>query len=378
MKKGVIQSEMLRYILIAVVTFIILTFSILVIKGCSDRRREADLIGFKSDISSSIEVIATRAGSIDRENYILPDNVDSICFLDINKKTEILETPLVDNYLFIKNSLEDQVEDNVFLLSNDLLVDTFSEEDLCFENYPYYLCVETPHSILDIMLEGLGKCATIHTNYTKFISDNKRDMDKYDLLVDGGFLVKDSEDHENYRDTLQVIPLAFVNNKTAYKQYPYLAYYGNLDDSKIETIMDRKSIDTVVIFRNNPYNEYNIDASHLVIDETLDNYLSYWTIIYDVTVVAYDNSNGALISSLFASFTNTPIIFINSSNLDQYKDLLDEKTINVIDEDDIDQNVIDYLQNSTNDITVRYFESNDLRLMNQNRILRLKSNIIIP
>ncbi len=380
-KKSQIQSELLRYILITVVAFLIIVFSIMLMRNLRERQREADLIGFKEDVSSSIEVIAARVGSVDREVFTLPEDIDLVCFLDLDKRDKILETPLVDKYVFIKDSLESESEQNVFLIANDILSDVFYEEDVCFENYPYYQCVEATYGTLDMLLEGLGSCATIHTNYSAFISDNKRNTSKYERIELGGFLAEDTDNPTNYRDILQIIPLAFVNSKDSYRQYPYVVYHGDIDDNKIRDLMDEKGINTTIIFRGADPGEYTLEEGgkyYTIIDENLDkdNYLSYWSTIYDVTLIGYNNQDGALIAGLFAAFTNTPLIFIDSSNLDDYKELLSGKNINVIDENSIDAQVIEYIEDLPY-TEVRYFDSSDLRILSQNRILELESGIII-
>ncbi len=377
MKKAQIQSELLKYILVTVVAFLIIVFSIILIRNLSEKKREAELVGFKSDIASSIEVIATRYGSVDREIFEIPEDIELVCFLDLSKREEILETPLVDKYIFMKDSLESEAAQNIFLIANDMLSDTLYDENVCFKSYPYYQCVETSFGQLDLLLQGLGSCTTIFTNYTAYISDNVRNSTIYDKIANGGFLAKDTEDHENYRDTLQIIPLAFVNNKDFYSPYPYLVYYGNIDDNKIKDILNNKGLNSVIIFRGKPYGEYTING-YTVIDDNLNNYFSYWDVIYDVTVVGYNNEDASLIASLFAAFTNTPLIFINNDNLNNYKEFLKGKTVNVIDENLIDNEVIDYIEDLKNDISPRYFDSDDLRILRQNRILKLESGIIIP
>lgn len=378
MDKAQIQSQVLKYILITVVSFLIIAFGVVVIKNFREEQREAELIAFRGDISG-IGVIATRVGSVDRETFIVPPPTKLICFLDLEKKNEILEMPLVDKYIFIKNSLESSASANVFLITNDVLDDAFYEEYLCFKEYPYYQCIETFHSQLDVFLEGVGDCTTIFTDISEFISYNKRNMSKYNKIEVGGFMAKDEEDHVNYRDLLQIIPLAFVNSRDeGYTQYPYVVYYGIIDDDDIEWIMDEKGINSVIIFRGWYDDEgYGIDGKW-VYDDILDNYFSYWDTIYDVTIIAYDNADGALITGLFAAFTNTPLIFINSGNLDDYKEFFKGKNINVVDENLIDSDVIDYIEDNLEVGKKRYFDSDDLRILTHNRILKLDSEIIIP
>lgn len=351
-------------------------------RGSSERRREAELIGFIGDIKGGVEVIATRVGSVDLETFTVPQDIESVCFLDLRNKDEILGTPLVEKYFFIKDSLETDAGQNIFLITNDILGDTFYEESICFENYPYHQCVDASLGTIDLFLEGLGSCTTIFTNYSGLISDNKRNISKYEKIDNGGFLAKDEENHANYRDLLQLVPLAFVNSREGeYRQYPYLAYYakdGVIDDTAIINIMNEKSIDTVIIFRGGipDPDGYPADGK-TVIDDTLDNYFSYWDIIYDVSIIGNNNEDGALITALFAAFTNTPLIFINSGNLGGYSEFLKGKNINVVDYGSMDSDVKNYIKNAP-DINARYFDSDDLRILKYNRILNLDAGIIIP
>lgn len=110
-----------------------------------------------------------------------------------------------------------------------------------------------------------------------------------------------------------------------------------------------------------------------------DDYLSYWNYLSEIVVVDYNNYADALMASVFASYKNAPIVFINKTNLYNYNQILDGKNVYVVGEVDADvslylaqyaQNVVrydtktllsEYLKNTRTDKVI-LLNPNDLNL----------------
>jgi len=99
-------------------------------------------------------------------------------------------------------------------------------------------------------------------------------------------------------------------------------------------------------------------------------YLKYWSSVDTIVVVDYDNYQSALMASTFASYINAPIIFINSSNLDSYKDLINNRTVYII--DNLDSSVNNYINSNAKE-TITYtlsdLQKEYVRLTNKDKII---------
>ena len=115
---------------------------------------------------------------------------------------------------------------------------------------------------------------------------------------------------------------------------------------------------------------------------TLDDvYFDFWDFYEYVVLVPSNETESALIAALFASFYNSPIIFVGKDNLEQYK----EKIINdgvtrqvyyIPSRDAMDSEVHNFIT-QTNNIAWIAYSSETLRDPNRrvNRIVKLISNV---
>ena len=104
-------------------------------------------------------------------------------------------------------------------------------------------------------------------------------------------------------------------------------------------------------------------------------YLKYWSSVDTIVVVDYDNYQSALMASTFASYINAPIIFINSSNLDSYKDLINNRTVYII--DNLDSSVNNYINSNAKE-TITYtlsdLQKEYIKLTNTDKIILVNPN----
>ena len=76
-----------------------------------------------------------------------------------------------------------------------------------------------------------------------------------------------------------------------------------------------------------------------------EDYPSFWLGIHSAVIVGRDNYQAALMASVFASLESIPVFLLDSSNLDPYKHLIDERKIYVIGE--LDAAVSDFINVNT-------------------------------
>ncbi len=154
------------------------------------------------------------------------------------------------------------------------------------------------------------------------------------------FLVSD----ENWRDVLSMVPVTTWKDGSGIHAYPSLIYHkesSNFDaDSSIHFLQQYEpghltTVGTTPASLNNlliaptptgaGMNNTNIDNINT------SDYFSYWSSFNSLVIVDYNNYKGALLASTLASEHNSPIIFVNSSNLSSYQSVINGKTIYTVD-----------------------------------------------
>ncbi|MEK6916528.1 MAG: hypothetical protein AABW92_02185 [Nanoarchaeota archaeon] len=122
---------------------------------------QASIDDFKLDFKYTVESISDSYGSRQKFQFTLPKKFTKICFVDSMKNGEFLINPgIIDNY-FIKLSVEDDAEYNVFLLTDKELEERFYVDNLDVKSD--YLCFENK-GLLEIWFEGLGDKACLIKN----------------------------------------------------------------------------------------------------------------------------------------------------------------------------------------------------------------------
>ena len=118
---------------------------------------------------------------------------------------------------------------------------------------------------------------------------------------------------------------------------------------------------------------YNIES------ESMDSYFDYWVDFNSVVLLGYDDRNAAVITSLFASYLNIPLIFVNEDNLPQLAAMINNKIVYIINKENMDENVIQYAETNAKNGEVVYYYEYDLRFNNElNPFRELSSQIDIP
>jgi len=177
----------------------------------------------------------------------------------------------------------------------------------------------------------------------KIISANEKDESKYEN--NPLFLVSDN----NWNDILKIIPLVAWNDNKRMRKYNFVVYDEGNDNNDIIKIMDNYSTNKAMSFNFN----FGGDATHDITQFDNSEYLSYWKIYDRVVLIDPDNDiKNKTIAALFAAKINTPLIFINKDNLNEYTGQIQHKRVYII--DSLDKEVINDLGDRQEELKKEY------------------------
>jgi len=93
----------------------------------------------------------------------------------------------------------------------------------------------------------------------------------------------------------------------------------------------------------------NLESNPQIITIEPEDYISYWNVTEGFIIVDYNDYATGLIASTFASYYNAPIFFIDSDNLNEYKDLINERQVALV--GSIDPSVVDFVDFNAENVT---------------------------
>ncbi len=200
------------------------------------------------------------------------------------------------------------------------------------------------------------------------------------------FLIADklSTQEDNWRDILRLVPVTMWRDQFGTHQYLYSVYYYTQDfeNSDVSFLLSTHGMEVANFYGELPpgIQEGPIPNSYYQVILTEEGeYFDYWQKYDTVVVLDYNNEELGLISALYASFLNSPIIFLNKDNLNEFEGIIKGKEIYLIlknPDDAIDQEVMDFLTNNATLKEPRY--SWDLRNPSTNPFYKLASSVLLP
>jgi PKD repeat protein len=264
---------------------------------------------------------------------------------------------------------------------SDDIVDSRKEVD----NYYYHEPGEYNVSLKVVSDEGaIGSTSEIVNVYTR----NEKSMEQ---LSDFVFFIRDN-DRENRQDIMRLIPVTTWKDVNGFNTIPYYVYYipgqdKTFTEEEVKGILDRHGkknayfFDDAEMYARCPdkceWGDYTIKTYRPgYIDEV---YFSFWKRYDYVVLVNPLEVDSSLIASLFAAFTNSPLIFIDKDNLNDYKDVLRNSDIKHVyyipSAISIDKEVRDFIV----ELNLGYviYSAQELRNPSRrvNRIIKLTSNV---
>ena len=223
--------------------------------------------------------------------------------------------------------------------------------------------------------------ATVARQYGQTV--NSKDMTKYTDKT--AFLISDKD----WRNVLSLVPITvWTNRDGSVSKYPLLIYHeetNSFDADSIIYFMQQYQPDRVVIVGNTPQALDNLLiaepevgaglTSNQITKVSTTNYHSYWSSNEYLVIVDYDNYEAGLMASVFASYHNIPILFVNSGNLNSYENLINGKVIYAV--GNLEASVTNYI--NSNALRVVSYTLSDLqkeyiRLTNSDKIILVNPN----
>jgi len=153
-KRGLIISQVFIYAISLVIIGIILIMGYKYISGTKDTIDKTDILLLKNKLTNDIESITSDFGSEKKVSYsILPST--ELCLVDKDN----VNINNLNDYPLIKDSLEDNIEKNAFLVGNSIF-ESFYIGELEI-NDPYFLCLKPVSGKINFVIEGKGNKALI-------------------------------------------------------------------------------------------------------------------------------------------------------------------------------------------------------------------------
>lgn len=150
-KKGEIYSSVIKYILMAFFSLIILVAGLKGVGFIRDRACNAELANLEIELSGIDKDI--RFGAKELKDFRIPCRTGQIYFFDLGKK---INPGDFNNLPLIKNALATGSSKNVFIVDRGKVKKSFYAGNMEII-YPYYMCLKPKFDKISFFAEGKGK-----------------------------------------------------------------------------------------------------------------------------------------------------------------------------------------------------------------------------
>jgi len=148
-----VSSQVFVYIMAAIIVAVVLFVGYRSVSTILAAAGKATIDTFKSDFSYAVEDASDSYGSRHKFEFTLPKKFDRICFVDsMNNGRFSINPDRIDNF-YIRLSVEDDAEYNVFLLKEEKIEERFYVPSL--DVLADYMCLDN-QGLLEVWLEGVG------------------------------------------------------------------------------------------------------------------------------------------------------------------------------------------------------------------------------
>jgi hypothetical protein len=252
-------------------------------------------------------------------------------------------------YPDINESVSNMLPENMFLITGQRVTDSRYVGNLCLPR-PYYKCIDTPTTLVRLLILGKKGCADIIKPLSELQVVNEKNETKYE--GNPIFVTEAPFDWGGKQNVIRVIPIAVTTDIEGIMDvYSYYVYFEQglnqpADEFLVDYLLDKHGSSEMRFFSNIGV-PGSLGLDPRVTHEPYTNYFSYWEVMRDVVIIdtAADHP-GALIGSLFASYMSAPLIFVDDVNLGSYYQILNRSTVYVV--DTVDPGVSTYIYNNAN------------------------------
>src|SRR3989338_4865813 len=165
LKRG-ISSQSFLYLLSLVVIALILVIGYKSAAIEKTAMQRSGLIQLQSNLMLDIKSISSDYGRFKKITYSAPKNLDEVCFVDLSKKDEVLNSKLISFYTLIKDSLAGNLDKNIFFIGDG----HSAYANFSIAHYPNMACFKKQDNKVEIGIEGLGNFSFI---FLEFITKAK-------------------------------------------------------------------------------------------------------------------------------------------------------------------------------------------------------------
>ncbi|MFH1225554.1 MAG: C25 family cysteine peptidase [Candidatus Diapherotrites archaeon] len=193
------------------------------------------------------------------------------------------------------------------------------------------------------------------------------------------FLVSDADWH----DVLQLVPVSIWTEGEEVHKNPAMIYHQEPEAFDAEsalhfmrqyppqrlTIVGETSqdLDNLLLLES----EYGAGLTEGQVQRISPaDYFSYWKAFDTVVLADYDDYEAALLASVYASYLNAPVIFVNGGNLDEYKNVIGGRHVIIVGGlDSATQNYINSDAKGSEQYSIEEMQKKYAELTNTNKLI---------
>lgn len=154
MKNGQAIGQVFIYVITIVLVSFLLLYGYRAITTFKDKADQISFLQFRNDLQNTIEVLTTDFGSVKVKDFSIPGNINTVCFVqsfpEIPDDISNLE---IDKYPIIKDSVKDQVNKNVFLISKNIEESFYTGKISLSDDF---FCFPVVRGKINLKMEGKG------------------------------------------------------------------------------------------------------------------------------------------------------------------------------------------------------------------------------
>ncbi|MBW3017016.1 hypothetical protein KY316_01480 [Candidatus Woesearchaeota archaeon] len=159
--KAQVQARVIIYVLAVFIAGTILLYGYTVVKGLLVTQEQVQLLDFEKQMKGEVKSSSFSFRDVKQDVFTLPANFDSICFANIDSAA-VLDF-IDDDYILIRDSVEDGVKRNVFLLSDGRMKYGFYTGKIGVNIYGEnnYGCLDVVNGNVKLRLKALGRQVSV-------------------------------------------------------------------------------------------------------------------------------------------------------------------------------------------------------------------------
>lgn len=185
-KRGQLGSEAFVYALTVVVVGVILVMGYRYLGSSRKVIDKGELLQFQNKLEADAKSVGREYGTFKKISYLVPRNLNEVCFVDTGKKDQVLSSKLIAYYPLVMDSLTSNTSKNLFFIG---YADIHSSEigNFNINHYPYMNCFHSKNNKVEIGLEGLGggkaKIVADFITKAKIVREEKTILQSADEIV---------------------------------------------------------------------------------------------------------------------------------------------------------------------------------------------------